>query len=85
MHAYLLKPQSDDVILQEWGQACPSMPKEASRTLRFQKLNEVYWDTSTSSQVSNYDGVLLEIYLDHKFQWPQGGLNCKSLIYKMVT
>ena len=25
------------------------------------------WDTSTSSEVSNCDGVMLEIYLDHKF------------------
>ena len=26
----------------------------------------------------NCDGVVLQIYLDHKFQWPQKGLNCKS-------
>ena len=43
------------------------------------------WDTSTSSQVSNCDGVMLEIYLDHKFQWPQEGLNCESLAYDVVT
>ena len=36
------------------------------------------WDTSTSSQVSNCDGVVLQIYLYHKFKWPQEGLNCKS-------
>ena len=24
------------------------------------------------------DGVVLEIYLDHKFQWPQEDLNCES-------
>ena len=24
------------------------------------------------------DGIVLEIYLDHKFQWPQEGLNCES-------
>ena len=29
----------------------------------------VYWDTLISSQVSNCDGVVLEIYLDHKFLW----------------
>ena len=23
--------------------------------------------------------VVLEIYLDYKFQWPQEGLNCESL------
>ena len=28
----------------------------------------LFWDTSTSSQVSNCDGVVLEIYLDPKFQ-----------------
>ena len=44
-----------------------------------------YWDTSTSSQVSNCDGFVLEIYLDHKFQWPQEGLNCESLAYEVVT
>ena len=35
------------------------------------KLYLFSWDTSTSSQVSNCNGVALEIYLDHKFQWPQ--------------
>ena len=44
-----------------------------------------FWDTSTSSQVSNNDGVVLEIYLDHKFQWSQEGLNCESLAYDAVT
>ena len=34
---------------------------------------------SISSQVSNCDGVVLEIYSDHKFQWPQEGLNYESL------
>ena len=37
------------------------------------------WDTSASSEVSNCDGVVLEIYLDHRFQWPQGGLGCESV------
>ena len=39
LHAgtYLLKLQINDVILYEWGQACPGMPKEAIKTLRFQK------------------------------------------------
>ena len=32
----------DDVILHEWGQACPGMPKEAFKTLIFQKLMKVY-------------------------------------------
>ena len=32
-----------------------------------------------------YDGVVLEIYLDHKFQWPQECLNCESLAYGAVT
>ena len=30
------------------------------------------------------EGVL-EIYLYHKFQWPQEGLNCKSLVYEVMT
>ena len=43
------------------------------------------WNISTLSQVSNCDGVVLEIYLDHKFQWTQEDLNCESLAYKVVT
>ena len=43
------------------------------------------WDTSTSRQVSDRDGFMLEIYLDHKFQWPQVGKNCESLAYEVVT
>ena len=39
----------------------------------------------TSSQVSNCDGAVLQIYLGHKFQWPQEGLTCKSLAYEAVT
>ena len=42
-------------------------------------------DTSTSSEVSNCDGVVLEIYLDNNFQWPQEDLNCESLAYKVAT
>ena len=37
------------------------------------------WDTSTLRQVSNCDCLVLENYLDHKFQWPQDGLNCEYL------
>ena len=35
--------------------------------------------------VSYCDGAVLEIYLDHKFQWPQEGLSCESLAYEIVT
>ena len=45
----------------------------------------MYWNTSTSIQVSNYDGVVLEIYLDHKFQWPQEGWTANHLTYEVVT
>ena len=31
------------------------------------------------------DGVVLEIYLDYTFQWPQEGLNCEPLAYEAVT
>ena len=41
-------------------------------------------DTSTSSQVSNWDGAVLEIYLDHKFQWLKDGLKCESLTYEVL-
>ena len=40
---------------------------------------------STSGQVSNCDGVVLEIYLDHKFRRPQEGFNCESLTNEVVT
>ena len=30
------------------------------------------------------DGVVLEIYLDHK-KWTHEGLNCESLAYEVVT
>ena len=33
----------------------------------------------------NCDVAVLEIYLDHKFQRPQEGLNCESLTYEVVT
>ena len=35
--------------------------------------------------VDDCDGVVLVIYLDHKFQWPQEGLDCESLAYEVVT
>ena len=28
---------------------------------------------------------MLKIYLNHKFQWPQESLNCKSVEYEVVT
>ena len=43
------------------------------------------WDASTSSQVSNCDRVVLEIYLDHKFYWTQESLNCELLAYEVLT
>ena len=50
----------------------------------YTNLNKGY-DTSILSQVSDCDGVVLEIYLDNKFQWPKEGLNCKSLAYEVVS
>ena len=41
MGTYLLKLQVYDVILREWGLACPGIPKEAIETLRSQKLEKV--------------------------------------------
>ena len=39
--AYLLELQTDDVILSQWGVACPGMLKESIKTSRSQKLKEV--------------------------------------------
>ena len=33
------------------------------------------------NQILNCDGAVLKILIDHKFQWPQGGLNCEPLIH----
>ena len=32
----------------------------------------------------NCDGVVLDIYLDDVFQWPQEGLNWESLLYNVA-
>ena len=40
---------------------------------------------TNNKYMKNCDGVVLEIYLDHKFQWPQEGLNCESVAYEVVT
>ena len=45
--------------------------------LKVKKVTYIYTRTC--------EGVLLEIYLDSKFQWPQEGLNCKYLAYEVVT
>ena len=42
-------------------------------------------NTSTLSQVSNCDGVVLEIYLNLKSQWRQEGLNCECHACEAVT
>ena len=39
--ACLLKIKIDDVILNEWGQACPDMLKETIKSLISQKLKEL--------------------------------------------
>ena len=46
---------------------------------------DLCWDSSIFSQGSNCDGVVLKIYLDYKFQWPQEGLYNESLAYEVVT
>ena len=46
------------------------------------KYDRILW-TKTINE--NCNGVVLEIYLGHKFQWPQEGLNCESLAYEVVT
>ena len=43
------------------------------------------WDTSTSSQVGKCNGVMLEIFMNHKFQWLQEGLTYEPLICNTVT
>ena len=42
-------------------------------------------ETSISSQVSNCNVAVLEICLDHKFQWQQEGLSCETLPCKIIT
>ena len=45
----------------------------------------LFWDTSTSSQVWNCDGVVSEILIDHIFQWSQEDLNCEPLRCQAVA
>ena len=33
----------------------------------------------------HYNGVILEILVDHKFEWPQEGLNCKRFTCSHLT
>ena len=40
------------------------------------------WDISISNKIWNFGGAVLEIFIDHKFQWPQKGLNYE-LLYTM--
>ena len=56
-----------------------------SENSKTSKPHVLCWDASSLSQVSNCDGVVQKVYLDHKFQWRQEGLNCESLAYKVVT
>ena len=41
--------------------------------------------TGSKDSVPICDGVMLKIYLEHTFQWPQERLNYESLAYKVVT
>ena len=48
--------------------------------------NSVTYQSSESSDfITNCDGVMLEIYLDHKLRWLQEGFNCQSLAYEVVN
>ena len=63
-----------------WEFGLLSLRKCSQKNLKSEK-SEIL---QISSQVSNYDGAVLEIYLDRKFQWPQEGLNSESLAYEVV-
>ena len=41
------------------------------------------WNELSSS--SSCDGAMHEIFLNHKFQWPQEGLNSEFIAYEVVT
>ena len=47
-------------------------------------IKNFIWDTSTFGQVSKCDVVMLEFFIDRKFHFPQGDLNCKPLWYNAV-
>ena len=46
---------------------------------------DLFWDTSISRQVSNCDGVVLDIDMDQKLHSPQRGFDCDSLAWEVVT
>ena len=35
--------------------------------------------------LGHHNGVVLEILMNHKFQWPQEGSNCEHLTYNAVA
>ena len=70
------------VILQTTQVSCTQTFEDFCQTVRKKSAIEQQLLNATSLIC---DGVVLEIYLDHKFQWPQEGLNCESLAYQVVT
>ena len=53
--------------------------------LRSKKMGTQHTINDDAFYATCCDSFVLKIYLDHKFQWPQEGLSCKSLAYKVVT
>ena len=49
----------------------------------------IFWSSFLASFLLSFipycGGVVLQLYLDHKFHWPQEGLSCELLVYKVVT
>ena len=54
-------------------------PCQTSKTERFAKK------VNGGKELIICDSVVLEIYLDYKFQWPQEDFNCESLAYEVVS
>ena len=49
-------------------------------------VSESYsWSFSNNFQIRNCDGVVLNVLMDHMFQWSQECLNCEPLTCSAVS
>ena len=57
-----------------------SEAKDISKLNYLQGIYECEKKNKKQKKTKNGDGAVIEIYLNHKFQWPQEGLSFKSLL-----
>ena len=73
------KEQKEESTLVKSGYSCYGV---YCFLISFPNQKQPYWvifKGKTKYKILYFDSVVLEIYLDHKFQWPYEGLQCESL------